>query len=61
MFKFHGKDPQGFFFYSFISSPLDEVLQFAFVSLVELGVEDLEILYLGLPSTLAGGGGGWMW
>ena len=40
MFKFCGRDPQGFFFYSFISSPLDEVLQLAFVSLVKLGVED---------------------
>ena len=41
VFKFHGGNPQGFFFGSFVSSPLDEVLQLAFVSSVELGVEDL--------------------
>ena len=40
MFKFCGRDPQGFFFSSFISSPLDEVLQLAFISLVKLGVEN---------------------
>ena len=40
MFEFCGGDPQGFFFGSFIFSPLDEVLQLAFVSSVELGVKD---------------------
>ena len=40
MFEFCGGNPRGFFFGSFISSPLDEVLQLAFVSSVELGVED---------------------
>ena len=39
MFKLCGEDSQGFFC-SFISSPLDEVLQFAFVSSVELEVKD---------------------
>ena len=41
MFEFRGRDPQGFFFSSFVFSPLDEVLQLAFVSSVELGVKDL--------------------
>ena len=41
MFEFCGGNPQGFFFGSFVSSPLDEVLQLAFVLLVELGVKDL--------------------
>ena len=41
MFEFHGGNPRGFFFGSFVSSPLDEVLQLAIVSSVELGVEDL--------------------
>ena len=41
VFEFCGGNPQGFFFGSFVSSPLDEVLQLAFVSSVELGVEDL--------------------
>ena len=40
IFEFCGRDPQGFFFSSFISSPLDEVLQLAFVLLVKLGVKD---------------------
>ena len=44
MFEFHGGNPQGFFFGSFVSSPLDEVLQLAFVSSVELGVEDFRDL-----------------
>ena len=39
VFKFHGRDPQGFFFGFFVSSPLDEVMQLAFVLLVKLGVE----------------------
>ena len=37
----------GLFFFSFISSPLDEVLQLAFVLLVELGVEDFGDLIFG--------------
>ena len=44
VFKFRGGNPRGFFFGSFVSSPLDEVLQLAFVLLVELGVEDLRDL-----------------
>ena len=40
MFEFCGGDQQGVFFSSFVDSPLDEVLQFAFVLLVKLGVED---------------------
>ena len=47
MFKFHGRDPQGFFFGSFISSPFDKVLQLAFVLSVELGVEDFRDLVFG--------------
>ena len=47
MFEFCGGDPQGFFFGSFVSSPLDKVLQLAFVSLVELGVEDFRDLVFG--------------
>ena len=46
MFEFHGGDPQGFFS-SFVSSPLDEVLQFSFVSSVKLGVEDFGDLIFG--------------
>ena len=41
VFEFRGGNPRGFFFGSFVSSPLDEVLQLAFVSSVKLGVEDL--------------------
>ena len=41
VFEFCGGNPRGFFFSSFVSSPLDEVLQLAFVSSVELGVKDL--------------------
>ena len=44
MFEFCGINPQGFFFSSFVSSLLDEVLQLAFVLLVELGVEDFRDL-----------------
>ena len=40
VFEFCGGDPWGLFFSSFVSSPFDEVLQLAFVLLVELGVED---------------------
>ena len=47
MFEFCGRDPRGFFFSSFISSPFDEVLQLAFVSSVELGVEDFGDLVFG--------------
>ena len=47
MFKFYGGDPRGFFFGSFVSSPLDEVLQLAFVLLVELGVKDFGDLVFG--------------
>ena len=38
------RDPQGFFFSSFISSPFDEVLQLAFVLSVKLGVKDFRDL-----------------
>ena len=44
MFEFHGRGPCGFFFSSFISSPLDEVLQLAFVLSVELGDEEFRDL-----------------
>ena len=47
MFKFCGRDPQGFFFSSFVSSPLDKVLQLVFVLLVELEVEDFRDLVFG--------------
>ena len=47
MFEFCGRYPQGFFFCSFISSLVDEVLQFAFVLLVDLGVEDFGDLIFG--------------
>ena len=47
MFEFRGGDRQGFFFSSFISSPFDEVLQLAFVLLVELGVKDFGDLIFG--------------
>ena len=47
VFEFHGRDPRGFFIGSFISSPFDEVLQLAFVLLVELGVEDFGDLIFG--------------
>ena len=47
VFEFCGRDPQGFFFCSFISSPLDEVLQLAFVLSVKLGVEDFGDLVFG--------------
>ena len=47
MFEFCGRDPRGFFFRSFISSPFDEVLQLAFVTSVELGVEDFGDLIFG--------------
>ena len=47
MFKFCGRDPRGFFFGSFESSPFDEVLQLAFVSSVELGVEDFRDFVFG--------------
>ena len=61
MFEFCGREPQGVFFCSFISSPLNKVLQLALVLLVKLGVKDSEILCLGSPLTLTRGGGGWMW
>ena len=47
MFDFCGGDSRGFFFCSFISSPLDEVLQLAFVLSLELGVEDFGGLIFG--------------
>ena len=47
VFEFRGGNPRGFFFGSFVSSPLDEVLQLAFVSSVELGVEDFGDLVFG--------------
>ena len=47
MFKFCGRDPQGFFFSSFVSSPLDKVLQLVFVLSVGLGVEDFRDLVFG--------------
>ena len=47
MFEFRGRDPQGFFFSSFVFSPLGEVLQLAFVLLVELGVKDFGDLVFG--------------
>ena len=47
MFEFRGRNPRGFFFGSFVASPLDEVLQLAFVLSVELGVEDLGDLVFG--------------
>ena len=47
VFEFRGRNPQGFFFGSFVSSPLDEVLPLAFVSSVELRVKDLRDLVFG--------------
>ena len=54
VFEFCGRNPQGFFFSSFVSSLLDEVLQLAFVSSVELRVEDFGDLIF----RFGGGGGG---
>ena len=47
VFEFRGGNPRGFFFGSFVSSPLDEVLQLAFVLSVKLGVENLRDLVFG--------------
>ena len=47
MFEFRGRDPQGFFFGSFVSSPFDKVLQLVFVLSVKLGVKDFRDLIFG--------------
>ena len=48
------REPRGFFIRTFVTGPLNQVLELAFVSFVYLGIKDRG-LYSGSPSMMTGG------